>query len=91
MLELMARGGMRVGEVLKLTPNDVEDRKIFIRDPKSGPMPSNNHQSPYLVPERKLSFSPPAIGGTSDSNFNPRNTQCIPAVNPAIAGSPSLI
>jgi len=27
---------MRVGEVLKLTPNDVEDRKIFIRDPKSG-------------------------------------------------------
>ena len=30
MLELMARGGMRVGEVLKLTPNDVEDRKIFI-------------------------------------------------------------
>ena len=36
MLELMARGGMRVGEVLKLTPNDAEDRKIFIRDPKSG-------------------------------------------------------
>jgi len=36
MLELMGRGGMRVGEVLKLTPNDVEDRKIFIRDPKSG-------------------------------------------------------
>ena len=36
MLELMARGGMRVGEVLKITPNDVEDRKIFIRDPKSG-------------------------------------------------------
>jgi len=36
MLELMARGGMRVGEVLKLTPNDIEDRKIFIRDAKSG-------------------------------------------------------
>jgi len=36
MLELMGRGGMRVGEVLKLTPNDVEDRKIFIRDPKNG-------------------------------------------------------
>ena len=36
MLELMGRGGMRVGEVLKLTPADVEDRKIFIRDPKSG-------------------------------------------------------
>jgi len=36
MLELMARAGMRVGEVLKLTPMDIEDRKAIIRDPKSG-------------------------------------------------------
>lgn len=36
MLELMARGGMRVGEVLKLTPNDVHDRKLILREPKSG-------------------------------------------------------
>ena len=36
MLELMARAGMRVGEVLKLTPKDIEDRKVIIRDPKSG-------------------------------------------------------
>jgi integrase len=36
MLELMARGGMRVGEVLKLTPEDIEERKVIIRDPKSG-------------------------------------------------------
>ena len=36
LLELMARGGMRVGEVLKLTPRDVQDRKLIIRDPKSG-------------------------------------------------------
>jgi integrase/recombinase XerD len=36
MLELMARGGMRIGEVLKLTPRDVIDRKLVIRDPKSG-------------------------------------------------------
>jgi integrase/recombinase XerD len=36
MLELMARGGMRIGEVLKLTPRDVNDRKLIIRDPKSG-------------------------------------------------------
>jgi len=36
MIELMARGGMRVGEVLKLTPQDLEDRKVIIRDPKSG-------------------------------------------------------
>ena len=36
MLELMARGGMRVGEVLKITPKDFEDRKVMIVDPKSG-------------------------------------------------------
>jgi len=36
MLELMARGGMRVGEVLNLAPRDIEERKIIIRDPKSG-------------------------------------------------------
>jgi len=36
MLELMARGGMRIGEVLKLTPRDIEDRKIILKDPKSG-------------------------------------------------------
>ncbi|MCJ7538336.1 MAG: site-specific integrase [Desulfobacterales bacterium] len=35
-LELMARGCMGVGEVLKLTPMDIEDRKAIIRDPKSG-------------------------------------------------------
>ena len=26
---------MRVGEVLKLKPRDIEDRKVFIQDPKS--------------------------------------------------------
>jgi integrase/recombinase XerD len=36
MLELMARGGMRIGEVLNLTPRDVENRKLIICDPKSG-------------------------------------------------------
>ncbi len=35
-LELMARGGMRVSETLNLTPKDVEDRKVIIRGPKSG-------------------------------------------------------
>jgi integrase/recombinase XerD len=35
-LELMARACMRVGEVLKLRPKDIEDRKAIIRDPKSG-------------------------------------------------------
>jgi integrase/recombinase XerD len=36
MLELMARGGMRVGDVLKPTDGDVEDQKLVIRNPKSG-------------------------------------------------------
>ena len=36
MLELMARSGMRVGEVLKLSALDVDDQKLTIRNPKSG-------------------------------------------------------
>jgi len=36
MLELMVRGGMRIGEVLKLTLNDIQDRKLILREPKSG-------------------------------------------------------
>jgi integrase/recombinase XerD len=36
MLELMARGGMRVGKVLKIRPIDIQDRKITLPDPKSG-------------------------------------------------------
>jgi integrase len=35
-LELMARGGMRIGEVLQLTPKDVSDHKLTIKSPKSG-------------------------------------------------------
>ncbi|UCF82093.1 MAG: site-specific integrase, partial [Desulfobacteraceae bacterium] len=31
-----ARRGMRIGEVLKLTPSDVNERKLILRDPKSG-------------------------------------------------------
>lgn len=36
MLELMARGGMRINEVLKLTASDINDRRLTLRDPKSG-------------------------------------------------------
>jgi integrase len=32
----MACGGMRIGEVLKLTLNDVEDQSLLLREPKSG-------------------------------------------------------
>lgn len=35
-LELMARGGVRIGEVLKLTASDLQDRKLNLREPKSG-------------------------------------------------------
>lgn len=36
LLELMGRAGMRVGEVLKLRVPDVGDRKLTLRNPKSG-------------------------------------------------------
>ena len=36
MLELMARGGMRIGEVLSLTPGDIQERSLTIQNPKSG-------------------------------------------------------
>ena len=35
-LELLARAGMRISEVLKLTPNDIDGRKLTLRNPKSG-------------------------------------------------------
>lgn len=35
-LELMVRGGMRIGEVLKLRPCDIQERNLTIQDPKSG-------------------------------------------------------
>jgi len=36
MLELMARGGMGIGEVLKLTLNGIQDRQLILREPKNG-------------------------------------------------------
>lgn len=36
MLELMARGGMRISEVLGLKPEDIDDQKLWLYDPKSG-------------------------------------------------------
>jgi len=34
-LELMARGGMRISEILQLIPSDIDDRKLTLRSPKS--------------------------------------------------------
>jgi integrase len=36
MVELMARGGLRIGEVMKLRARDVEDQKLTLVSPKSG-------------------------------------------------------
>jgi integrase/recombinase XerD len=46
-LELMARGGMRIGEVLKLRFCDVQDRKLIIKDPKSG-----KEQEAVFIPQK---------------------------------------
>lgn len=35
-LELMARGGMRIGEVLNLKPADIQERTLAVQNPKSG-------------------------------------------------------
>ncbi|MGB3210721.1 MAG: site-specific integrase [Desulforhopalus sp.] len=36
MLELMARSGIRIGEVLNLTPADIQESALAIQNPKSG-------------------------------------------------------
>jgi integrase/recombinase XerD len=46
-LELMARDGMRISEVLKLIPSDVHDRRLTLRDPKSG-----REQEFIFIPQR---------------------------------------
>jgi len=46
-LELMARGGMRIGEVLKLRLCDVQGRKLIIKDPKSG-----KEQEVVFIPQK---------------------------------------
>ena len=47
MLELMARGGMRISEVLKLTSSDIQDRRLTLREPKSG-----REQEFIFIPQR---------------------------------------
>jgi integrase/recombinase XerD len=47
MLDLMARGGMRIGEVLKLTPADIYERRLTLKDPKSG-----REQEFIFIPQR---------------------------------------
>jgi integrase len=46
-LELMARGGMRISEVLKLTPADINNRMLTLIEPKSG-----REQEFIFIPQR---------------------------------------
>ncbi|MBW1970549.1 MAG: site-specific integrase, partial [Deltaproteobacteria bacterium] len=46
-LELMARGGMRIGEVLKLRFKDIQDQKLVIQEPKSG-----KEQEHVFIPQK---------------------------------------
>jgi len=50
-MELMARGGMRIGEVLGLRPVDVHERKLTLRDPKSGKEREN-----VFIPQKVADF-----------------------------------
>jgi len=47
MLELMARGGMRIGEVLKLRFIDIQGRKLILKEPKSG-----KEQEVVFIPQK---------------------------------------
>jgi integrase/recombinase XerD len=67
-LELMTRGGMRIGEVLKLTLDDIEDRKLLLRKPKSG----KEHEVvfiPQKLPNRLYSYAIKTCHDPSDRNF----------------------
>ena len=67
-LELMARGGMRIGEVLKLTLNDLQGRKLILREPKSG----KEHEIVYLpqkVADRLRHYALKSCKGLADRIF----------------------
>jgi integrase/recombinase XerD len=62
MLELMARGGMRISEVLQLTPSDIQDRKLTLRSPKSGK-------------EREIVFIPQKVADRLKGYINTRGIE----------------
>jgi integrase len=68
MLELMARGGMRIGEVLKLKLNDIQDRKLILRELKSG----KEHEIvfiPQKVADRLRDYAIKTCKGPDDRVF----------------------
>ena len=67
-LELIARGGMRIGEVLKLRLNDIQDRKLILREPESG----KEHDIvfiPQVVAERLRDYATKKCKGPHDRIF----------------------
>jgi integrase len=60
---LMARGGMRIGEVLKLRLKDLQDRKLILHEPESG----KEHDFAFIllcrriIDSERLKISYPAI------------------------------
>ena len=68
MLELMARAGMRIGEVLKLTKADVDGKKLKLRSPKSG-RPFEYVYLPQKVAERLNAYIENNEFGLNDRLF----------------------
>ena len=69
MLELMARGGMRVGEVLTLKTDNVQDDFLTIQNPKSG-----KQEERVYVPRKilgRLSHYAQAAGISSNDRIFP--------------------
>ncbi len=67
-LELMARGGMRIGEVLKLRKCDIQERKLILQEPKSG----KEHEFvfiPQKVADRLKSYSNSVCKQSTDRVF----------------------
>jgi integrase len=61
MLELMARDGMRVGEVLNLTPGDIQERSLTTQNPKSG----RAEETVQIAPPPRARPAPRPLGGNS--------------------------
>jgi integrase/recombinase XerD len=68
MLELMARGGMRIGEVLILTPGDIQESSLTIQNPKSG-RPEETVYVPRKILVRLSEYIKANDFGTDDRIF----------------------
>ena len=86
MLELMARGGMRIGEVLKLTPEDINDRKLILRDPKSG-----KEQEYIFIPRKVADRLKEYIRGNGIHSYQPIFPICYEAARTMVKRAGDLV